>query len=80
MLSATEVRRPTVSWVALRLTHLATADGELAVELGRPWLYDYLQFVAARARPNTMPAVACDLNVLPARAPAVPKARCRRDA
>lgn len=39
-------------------------DGELvAVALGHPLVDDYLSFVAARARPNTLLAVAFDLKV-----------------
>ena len=41
-----------------------TSGGELrAVALGHPLLDDYLEFVAARARPNTLLAVAYDLKV-----------------
>ncbi|HET6910425.1 MAG TPA: tyrosine-type recombinase/integrase [Mycobacteriales bacterium] len=38
-------------------------DGELEVRLGVPLLDDYLEFVAARCRPNTVLAVAFDLKV-----------------
>lgn len=51
-----------VSW-ALCLTRTSRADGTLSVQLGHPLLDDYLRFVAARARPNTLLAVAYDLRV-----------------
>jgi integrase/recombinase XerD len=51
-----------VSW-ALCLTRTSRADGMLSVELGHPLLDDYLRFVAARVRPNTLLAVAYDLRV-----------------
>jgi integrase/recombinase XerD len=51
-----------VSW-ALCLTRRSRADGMLSVELGHPLLDDYLRFVAARVRPNTLLAVAYDLRV-----------------
>jgi len=35
----------------------------LAIRLGHPLLDDYLEFVAARARPNTLLAAAYDLRV-----------------
>lgn len=37
--------------------------GTVSVELGHPLLDDYLEFVAARSRPNTLLAVAYDLKV-----------------
>jgi integrase/recombinase XerD len=40
-----------------------SATGELQVRLGVPLLDDYLEFVAARCRPNTVLAVAFDLKV-----------------
>jgi site-specific recombinase XerD len=40
-----------------------SAGGELQVRLGVPLLDDYLEFVAARCRPNTVLAVAFDLKV-----------------
>jgi len=40
-----------------------SAEGELVVRLGVPLLDDYLEFVAARCRPNTVLAVAFDLKV-----------------
>lgn len=64
MLPPVEVdRRTAVSWAALCLTRSATADGTLKLQLGHPLLDDYLRFVAARARPNTLLAVAYDLKV-----------------
>ncbi len=51
-----------MSW-ALCLTRTSRADGMLSVELGHPLLDDYLRFVAARVRPNTLLAVAYDLRV-----------------
>jgi integrase/recombinase XerD len=51
-----------VSW-ALCLTRTSRADGMLSIELGHPLLDDYLRFVAARVRPNTLLAVAYDLRV-----------------
>jgi integrase/recombinase XerD len=47
-----------------RLIRLDAADGgEHAVRLGHPLLGDYLDLVAARARPNTLLATAFDLKV-----------------
>jgi len=51
-----------VSW-ALCLTRTSRADGTLSVQAGHRLLDDYLRFVAARARPNTLLAVAYDLRV-----------------
>jgi integrase/recombinase XerD len=51
-----------VSW-ALCLTRTVRPDGVLSVELGHPLLDDYLRFVAARVRANTLLAVAYDLRV-----------------
>ena len=48
---------------ALCLTRTSGADGMLSVALGHPLLDDYLRFVAARVRPNTLLAVAYDLRV-----------------
>jgi integrase/recombinase XerD len=45
------------------LIRSTNACGELLVRLGVPVLDDYLQFVAARARPNTVLATAYDLAV-----------------
>lgn len=49
--------------LALCLTRTSRADGTLSVQVGHPLLDDYLRFVAARARPNTLLAVAYDLRV-----------------
>ena len=49
--------------LALCLTRTSRADGTLSVQVGHPLLDDYLWFVAARARPNTLLAVAYDLGV-----------------
>jgi integrase/recombinase XerD len=45
------------------LVRSVTPAGDLNVRLGQPLLDDYLQFVAARARPNTVLAAAFDLKV-----------------
>jgi site-specific recombinase XerD len=45
------------------LVRSVTPAGELTVQLGHPLLDDYLDFVAARARPNTLLATAFDLKV-----------------
>ena len=45
------------------LIRSTNAHGELLVRLGVPVLDDYLRFVAARARPNTVLATAYDLAV-----------------
>lgn len=52
-----------MSWGSLCLTRTSGRDGSLSVELGHPLLDDYLRFVGARARPNTLLAVAYDLRV-----------------
>ncbi len=39
------------------------SDGELHVSVGHPLVDEYLQFLTARARPNTRLAVAFDLKV-----------------
>ncbi len=43
------------------LVRSSTANGEFRFELGDPLLDRYLEFVAGRARPNTLRAVAFDL-------------------
>ena len=45
------------------LVKTVSPDGELRLRLGHPFLDDYLAFVAARARPNTLLATAFDLKV-----------------
>jgi integrase/recombinase XerD len=50
------------------------AAGQLRVELGHPLVDDYLQFVAARCRPNTVLATAYDLKVFFAAVPKEPVA------
>lgn len=45
------------------LVRSVTPAGDLNVQLGHPLLDDYLAFVAARARPNTVLATAFDLKV-----------------
>jgi hypothetical protein len=45
------------------LIRAARPSGDLVVRLGVPLLHDYLEFVAARAQPNTVLATACDLKV-----------------
>lgn len=52
-----------MSWAAMCLTRTARADGTVSVQLGHPLVDDYLRFVAARVRPNTLLAVAYDLRV-----------------
>ncbi len=49
--------------VDLCLTSSSSPAGELAVRLGEPLLDAYLEFVAARCRPNTVLATAYDLKV-----------------
>jgi integrase/recombinase XerD len=46
-----------------KLVRQADAAGELAVSLGHALVDDYLEFVAARCRPNTLLATAYDLKV-----------------
>jgi integrase/recombinase XerD len=48
---------------AVRLIRLRNADGDLVVRLGVPLLDEYLEFLAGRCRPNTVLAVAYDLQV-----------------
>lgn len=55
-------RRPAVS-LALCVTRTSRADGTPSVEVGHRLLDDYLRFVAARARPTTLLAVAYDVRV-----------------
>src|SRR3954447_20618727 len=43
------------------LVRSSTAGGDVRFELGHPVLDRYLEFVAGRARPNTVRAVAHDL-------------------
>jgi integrase/recombinase XerD len=52
-----------MTWVDLRLQRSRTASGGLVVRLGVPQLDAYLEFLAARSRPNTVLAVAYDLRV-----------------
>jgi integrase/recombinase XerD len=48
---------------AVRLIRLRNADGDVVVRLGVPLLDEYLEFLAGRCRPNTVLAVAYDLQV-----------------
>lgn len=52
-----------MSWATMCLTRADTADGAVMLQLGHPLLDDYLRFVAARARPNTLLATGYDLKV-----------------
>jgi integrase/recombinase XerD len=52
-----------MTWVDPRLLRSRTAAGDLVVRLGVPQLDAYLEFLAARSRPNTVLAVAYDLRV-----------------
>jgi site-specific recombinase XerD len=52
-----------MSAVDLCLVRSASPGGELRVRLGVPLLDEYLEFVAARCRPNTVLATAFDLKV-----------------
>jgi Zn-dependent protease with chaperone function len=52
-----------VSVLTSGLTKTMTGDELRAVTIGHVLLDDYLEFVAARARPNTLLAVAYDLKV-----------------
>jgi site-specific recombinase XerC len=52
-----------MSWMDLCLQRSRSAAGDLVVRLGVPRLDAYLEFLAARARPNTVLAVAYDLRV-----------------
>ena len=45
------------------VSHSTNSCGEVLVRLGMPVLDDYLRFVAARARPNTVLATPYDLVV-----------------
>ena len=47
---------------AVRLTRSRDAAGGVVVRLGVPLLDEYLEFLAGRCRPNTVRAVAYDLN------------------
>src|SRR5215468_12575552 len=47
----------------IHLTRSRNADGELVVRLGVRLLDEYLEFLAGRCRPNTVAAVAYDLQV-----------------
>jgi integrase/recombinase XerD len=52
-----------MTWVDPCLQRSRTAAGDLVVRLGVPQLDGYLEFLAARSRPNTVLAVAYDLRV-----------------
>ena len=45
------------------LVRSAGPDGEVRAGLGDPLVDDYLRFVAARSRPNTVLAIVYDLKV-----------------
>lgn len=55
------------SWSVLswspRLFRSSTPDGRLVVGLGHPVVDDYLEFAAARCRPNTVLAAGYDMKV-----------------
>jgi hypothetical protein len=55
-------RRPLLSVIS-SLIKTMSGNELRAVMLGHPLLDDYLEFVAARARPNTLLAAAYDLKV-----------------
>jgi integrase/recombinase XerD len=46
-----------------RLVRSADPGDQVPVRLGAPLVDEYLEFVAARCRPNTVLATACDLKV-----------------
>jgi integrase/recombinase XerD len=48
---------------AVRLSRSRNSAGDLVVRLGVPLLDEYLEFLAGRCRPNTVLAVAYDLQV-----------------
>jgi len=48
---------------AVRLSRSRDSAGDLVVRLGVPLLDEYLEFLGGRCRPNTVLAVACDLQV-----------------
>ena len=52
-----------MAWLDLCLRRFRNASGDLVVRLGVPLLDRYLDFLAARSRPNTVLAVAYDLKV-----------------
>lgn len=52
-----------MTWLDPCLQRSRTASGDLVVRLGVPQLDGYLEFLAARSRPNTVLAVAYDLSV-----------------
>jgi site-specific recombinase XerD len=52
-----------MTWMDPCLLRSRTAAGDLVVRLGVPQLDAYLEFLAARSRPNTVLAVAYDLSV-----------------
>ena len=50
-----------MAWLDLCLRRSRNASGDLVVRLDVPLLDGYLDFLAARSRPNTVLAVAYDL-------------------